>query len=148
MLGLVETNLATAGQGDGGFHSPRFFFDWRAGDIFGLQRFDGALQVVAHQVEDGAKQVTASVKLALVAVGGVNAGFGGRHSEDQPTLAGVHGTKAENVTKEGAVGLWVVAIEEDVSAGNASHNGGKFIRRGRIGSLKAAERHSRAGELR
>jgi hypothetical protein len=64
-----------------------------------------------------------TVELTFLAIGGVNSGFGGRQSEDQPAAAGVHGTKAKNVAEKGPVCLRVVAVEEDVCSGDARKHG-------------------------
>jgi hypothetical protein len=128
VFGLVEANLAAAGKADGGFGAPRLFLDNRAPDFLGLERFDQRWQVVAHQVEHGTEEVTASVRLLGVSVRGMNAGFGGRKREDQPTLAGIDGAKSEDVAKEGAICLRLVAVKENVSACNTSKHGGKSIR--------------------
>jgi hypothetical protein len=53
----------------------------------------------------------------------VNSGFGRRQGEDEPAAARIHGTQAEKVAKEGAVGFRVVAVEEDVRAGDSGKHG-------------------------
>src|ERR1700722_607370 len=53
-------------------------------------------------------------------------GFGGRQSEDQPAVAGVDGGEIEDVAEEGAVGVRVGGVEDDVGAGD--HLGAPFWR--------------------
>ena len=66
--------------------------------------------------------------LTLFAVGGVNSGFGGRQGKDEPAATGVYRGKIENVAEEGAVGLRVVAVEQDMGADNSCGHAGKSIK--------------------
>ena len=74
------------------------------------------------------RETPAAVELTLFAVGGVNSGFCGRQGKDEPAPTGVHRGKIENVAKEGAVGLRVVAVEEDMGARNSRVHAGKSIK--------------------
>jgi hypothetical protein len=96
--------------------SPGFLCNGGAGNAFGFERGDNGRQVVAHQVKDCANEMTAPMELAAVGIGlsGMNAGFGGRQSEDQPSASSVHCVEIEHVAKEGAIGFWVVAVQEYV----------------------------------
>src|SRR6266849_5352663 len=109
--------------------SPVFLFHLRTAHAFGLQRFHERGQVIAHEVEDRAQKLASAVELTPLALRRMNAHFGGRQGKYEPAAARIHGAKAENVTKEGAIGLGVVAVEEDVSADNSRGHERKFIKR-------------------
>jgi hypothetical protein len=117
VLWLVESDLATAGQLDGGFDSPTRFVDLGAPYVLRLQEFDLLVQVITHEIEDGSQQVMTSVKLlAILALGGMDSYFRGRKFEDQPAVTGVHPREVQDVAKEGAIGFGTFAGDQDVSA--------------------------------
>jgi len=64
------------------------------------------MQIVAHQVELGPQGVM---------VGRVDGHFRGRQCEDQPAPANIHGTEAQDVSKERPVGVGVLAVQQNVS---------------------------------
>jgi hypothetical protein len=43
-------------------------------------------------------------------------GFRGRQSEEQPTMASIHGFEAEHIPEERAIGLGVLAADDYVCA--------------------------------
>jgi hypothetical protein len=74
-------------------------------------RFSAAnsgLQVIAHQVEF----------MPIVLLGGMEGRLRLRRQqgENQPTFTGVHGRKSQDVAKEGAVGLRVLAVDDNMRA--------------------------------
>src|SRR5262249_52274230 len=123
MFRLVEADFAAAGENDARVNSPLFFCNVRANHVLSFARGDGGLQVVTSQVEDRAKEMTASVELTTVIArfSGMNTGFGGRQAEDQPATTGVHGAEVEDVAKEGAVLFGMIAVEEDVGTDDHKH---------------------------
>src|SRR2546423_347922 len=75
VLRLVEAELGTTGQGQGRDRSPPLLV-YRAGPhTLVVQRRDGRVEVVAHQVQ----------LVPELAVGRVRRQFGGWQREDQPT---------------------------------------------------------------
>jgi len=115
---LVEPDLATARQADGCLDSPLGLLDLGTRDSLRRQRVSGGLQVVAHEVEDRAEDVVVRVTLDEGTRGGVNAQLGWGEPKDEPSSTGIDGGKPEYVTKELPVGLGVVAVEKEVSAGD------------------------------
>jgi len=59
---------------------------------------------------------------AFFTVGRVNSGLGRRQRKDEPAAAGIDGAKAQNIAKERAVGLRVVAVEENMRACDARNH--------------------------
>jgi len=45
-------------------------------------------------------------------------GLGGGQGEDQPSLTSIDGSQAENIAEEGSIGLRVLTVNDDMSAGN------------------------------
>jgi hypothetical protein len=68
------------------------------------------------------------VELTFFAIGRVNPGFGRRQGKDEPAPTGVYRGKIKNVAEEGAVGFRVVAVEQDMGAGNSCVPAGKSIK--------------------
>src|SRR2546423_13028134 len=100
MLGLVQANASSAGQGDPGHASPAFLIEGPGdGDLSPLQFLCRRLDVLAQQVE----------LVILLLLRGVDRNLRGRKGEDEPTAARIHGVKSEYVSKERAVRLGVVA---------------------------------------
>jgi len=56
--------------------------------------------------------------MAAVVFCRVKGRFGWGQSEDQPSVAGVDRCESEHVAKEGAVGFCILAVDDDVCAGN------------------------------
>jgi len=117
MFWLVESDLAAAGQLEGGSDAPAFLMNLRALDLLGFQEFDLRAHVVAHEIEHGPQQAMSVVlERPVVLVGGMKSGLGGRQFEDQPTVAGVDGREVQDVAKEAAIGFRVLAVEQEVRA--------------------------------
>src|SRR6266581_3082521 len=108
MLRLVKTNLAPAGKTDPGERAPSFFVNLRT---HGTPLRKG--QHLRGQI------VTHKIKLVLVILlAGMERRFRGRQREDQPSTAGIHGCKSQNVPEEGAIGSRVLAVYHYVCTGN------------------------------
>ena len=63
------------------------------------------------------------MKLLAVYVGGMNTGFCRRQRETQAPVTSVHGAKPEDVAEEEAIGLWLVAVEQYMSAIDPENHG-------------------------
>src|SRR6185436_16837409 len=113
---LVETDLAAAGQHEGGLDPPGRLGNLAVADTLGCQRFEVGAQVVAHEVEDGSQELSLSMKLSTGFVGGMDGDLGGRERKDQPASTDVDETKSQDVAQEHPVGVRILAVEEDVSA--------------------------------
>src|SRR5207248_10035124 len=100
--------LAGAGDFHRGEQAPALLLD-RPGedDTFGLELLYCRFDVVTHQVDLVAA-------FAIGGLGGMNAELGGREGEDQPSVAGVDGGKAEHVTEEGAEGVGFLGVDHVV----------------------------------
>src|SRR5215469_4638403 len=116
MRRLIKSELAAAGQLDGGPDSPSLLLDLRTTHVLGLEQLDLGGQVLAHEVEYRSQLAMAAV-LPVGFIGRMDAGFRRGQLEDQPTASGVHGRELENDAKARAIGLGIVAVEKDVSAG-------------------------------
>jgi hypothetical protein len=112
MARLVEAEAAAAGQDDAGEEAPALAGGRGAEDAARLEGADRGVEVVAHEVEAGV------VPGGALRPGGrrVEGGLGGRQGEDQPAVAGIDGGKAQDVAEECAVGVRVLAVEDDVGA--------------------------------
>src|SRR2546429_5849367 len=109
MLGLVQPNASSAGQGDPGDASPAFLIEWPGdGDFSPLQFLCRRLDVLAQQVE----------LVILLLLGGVDRNLRGWKCEDEPTAARIHGVKPEDIPKKRAVRLGIVAVDQNVRARN------------------------------
>jgi hypothetical protein len=112
---LVDTDRSHRRSGlDGSSDSPSLCRNRGAFYIFGLERFDGGLQIVAHQVEPSLE----SFVLARVAVGGMKGDLRGWQREYQPSAASIHGTKLQDVVKERSIRVRILAVEQDMGAEN------------------------------
>src|ERR1019366_2811460 len=106
MLGLVESDLGSAGQGDRRDRTPSGLFEGETSSALTLERRDFAPEVVTHQIE--------LVSIALVTW--MNGGFGRWQARDQPLVAGVDRRSPEHVAKKGAIGRNVRAEDNEVNA--------------------------------
>src|SRR5262249_47217261 len=102
MPGLVEADLASAGQNDLCNRAPSGFLHIGHADALLSECDDLGLQIIAHE-----KQF-----VPLNRVGGMNGDLCRRQREDQPSVPGVHGGKSEDVPTEGAVGCRILAVED------------------------------------
>src|SRR5438046_7896897 len=101
MLGLVEPNASSAGQGDPGDASPAFLIEWPGdGDLSPLQFLYRRLDVLAQQVE----------LVTVLLLGRVDRKLRGRKREDEPTAARLHGVSPDYVSKEAAVRVGVLPV--------------------------------------
>src|SRR2546429_9680593 len=117
MLGLVQPNASSAGQGDPGDASPAFLIEWPGdGDLSPLQFLCRRLDVLAQQVE----------LVIVLLLGRVDRNLCGREREDKPTAARIHGVKPEYVSKERAVRLGIVAVDQKAGARNHRPASGTF----------------------
>ena len=108
MEGLVDADLAAAGERDGDEAPPGFVVD--LGDV------DAA---VLHGGGEGVDVVAEEVDLVeVVGLGGVDGDLGGGQAEDEPSGADVDAREVEGVAEEGAVGVGVAAVEDDVGSGD------------------------------
>src|SRR6266516_130203 len=99
MLGLVQSNASSAGQGDPGDASPAFLIEWPGdGDLSPLQFLCRRLDVLAQQVE----------LVIVLLLGRVDRNFRGRKREVEPTAARIHEANPEYVYKERADRLGIV----------------------------------------
>lgn len=108
MLGLIDAELTAARQGQAGDRAPALFVDGGAGHVLSFQVGDQGVDVVAHQEE----------LVFLVLVGRVHGDFGWRQREDQPPMTGVDLRILQHVAQECAVGLGILAVDDDVRAVN------------------------------
>src|SRR5438094_546557 len=110
MLGLVQPNASSAGQGDPGHASPALLIERPGdGDLPPLQFLCRRFDVLAQQVE---------LVIVLLLLGRVDRKLRGRKREDEPTAARIHGVKPEYVSKERAVRLGIAAVYQSVRARN------------------------------
>jgi len=93
MLWLVETQLTSAGKRNPGNRTPAFFLYFRTPDALCPERHYLGSQIVAHEIEF----------VPLFFFGRMNCHFSRRQSEDEPSVAGVHGFESEDVTEECAI---------------------------------------------
>ena len=109
MLGLVQPELAAAGQPDRAHETEPLVRD-RTRDIGSTraQLGDRRVDVVAHEVE----------LVPAVFVRGMGRQLGRRQAEDQPATAGVHGRELEHVSEEPAIRIRVSREEHCMRAGD------------------------------
>ena len=62
--------------------------------------------------------MTGVMLCACLLINRMECDLGGREREDQPALAGIDGTKSQDLPTECAIRLGILAVEKDVSAGN------------------------------
>jgi hypothetical protein len=115
---LVKTDLAPARKLDRRLDSPfgRFYFG--AAHILGFQRFDHPIQIIAHEVQDRAKQLMLCVSLHEIIHGRMKREFRRRQRENQPSVACIDGAKAQDIAEEGSICFGIFAVHQDVCAGN------------------------------
>jgi len=116
--GLVKAEFRAAGKFESGFAAPALGGDFGVGHFFCGEIAERGIEIVAHQVDDGAEQAVAGVRLHVRLVDGVEGSFGGRECEDEPASADVDRGEIQDVSAEGAVGFGVGGEEEDVRTGD------------------------------
>src|SRR5262245_27061216 len=150
MPGLVEADLTSAGKTDLCNRTPSGFLHIRHADTLLPERDDLRLQIVAHE-----KQL-----VPLRPVGGMNGDLCRRKREDQPSMAGVHGGKSEDVPTERAISRGILTVEDHMRTKNhercLSHSGlqltgrtifshiAEYVSRG-LGNAKATRTRTKAG---
>src|SRR5947199_9412186 len=91
MLGLVQPNASSAGQGDPRDATPAFLIEWPGdGDLSPLQFLCRRLDVLAQQVEP----------VIVLLLGRVDRKPRARKREHEPTAAPLPGVKPEYAPKE------------------------------------------------
>ena len=108
MFWLVNADLTGARKSQRSKSSPTLFAHLRDLDILRFQIFQGRCEVIADKV-----------KLVLVVpIRIMERHFQRRHGEDQPALAGINRGKLKHVAEEGAVGFWILAVDNDMRCGD------------------------------
>jgi hypothetical protein len=107
MLGLIQPDLATAGEPYLRDGAPSCLMHFGAYSV--LLRQGGHLgpEIVAHEVE---------FMGATIVIRRVECGLCWWEGEDQPTMTGIDGLKAEDIAEERSVRLGVFAVDDCVSA--------------------------------
>ena len=108
MFPLVDADFAAARQREKGQTSPPLFTYFRDGDFSSLQIAQGRIDVVTHEEKFVLVIVLCIVKRCL----------GGRQGKDQPAVTGVDGWKLEDIPKKSPVGFGILAVENNVCAGD------------------------------
>jgi hypothetical protein len=111
MFRLVQADLAATRKADPGERSPPFFVNGRAKDVLPRQRAHLGFQVGADEIE----------LMAIVLFCWMKGCLRRRQREDQPAVAGIDGCEPQHIAKENAVGLGILAINDDMRARN--HDG-------------------------
>jgi hypothetical protein len=99
MLWLVETQFASAWKRNPGNRTPAFFVHFRATDALYPKRRYLVPQIVTHEGEF----------MLPFFFGRMNCHFSRRQSENQPSVAGVHGFESEDVTEKCAISSRILA---------------------------------------
>src|ERR1700722_7565007 len=110
MFRLIQADVAAARQAHPGNRTPALLVDLRALHVFFGQRRNFSLQVVAEEIQ----------LVGAVLIGGMERGFSGRQSKNEPAAAGVDGREPQHVAKKRAIGFRILTVENDVSARNNS----------------------------
>jgi len=104
--GWAGRGRPAAGEPDLGDRTPSGFLHVRTPRALLAERGHLGLQVVEHEIE----------LVPNITLGRMNRRFPRRQGEDQPSVAGVHGRKSQDVAKEGAVGRRVPAVDDHMRA--------------------------------
>jgi len=70
-----------------------------------------------------AEHFVTGVHAALVALSRMHGELGGRHPEDQPSVADVDGSEPEDVADERAIGVGISTVKKNVRADDSAHFG-------------------------
>jgi hypothetical protein len=108
MFRLVQADLAATRKADPGERSPPFFVNGRANYVLPRQRAHLGFQVGAHEIK----------LMAIVLFCWMKGRLCRRQREDQPAVAGIDGCQAQHIAKEDAVRPRILAIDNDVCAGD------------------------------
>ena len=108
MLRLIEAKAASAGKLHLCDGTPSFFVNFRALHVFFSEGSHFGFQIVAQEIKF----------VDTIVVGRMECRFRPRQGANKPAVPGIDGWEAENVAKEGAVGVGVFAVKNHVSARN------------------------------
>src|SRR5262245_12816490 len=100
---LVEADFTSSGKTDLGDRAPSGLLHIRHSDTLLPECGDLRLQIGTHEKQ-----------FVPINLGGMNSHFRRRQREDQPSMAGVHRGKSEDVPTEGAISRRIVAVENYV----------------------------------
>lgn len=90
MRGLIEAKLSTARQNDGGSDAPSFFCDLCMSDVPLLQGLECCVEIVTHEIEDGAEHGVAAVNvLARVLIHWMDCQLSRWKRKDEPAATGI-----------------------------------------------------------
>ena len=106
MAGLVETEVASAGQADHGQQTPAFIGNASATDAALFKLFDFRVNVVAHKIE----------LVLAVCRAWMNGQFCRWARKDKPALASVDCLEPEHVAEERAIALGIAAVNDRVQS--------------------------------
>jgi len=115
MRGLVESDLAATRQPKRGPVAPILLLDFRGNDSLALEPLDGRIEVIAHQVENCPHELVRRMALDEVPARRVDGDLGWWQGEDEPPIPRILTPEPEHVAKEAAIGVWVLAVEQEVS---------------------------------
>src|SRR6185312_11865580 len=118
MRGLVQADIAAAGQAQRGGAAPVGFRHRRTVNPARLQRLHGCCQMVAHQVEHNTEHLFVFVLLDELAAAGMYRHLCRRHAKNQPVVSNIHIWPLQHVTEEGAVRVRIFAVEEEMHPGD------------------------------
>jgi len=102
---LIKADLPASGKRDLGDQAPPRLLQGGAGDAPLRQRGNLGLEIITHEVQ----------LVTTILIGRMKSGLTRRQSEDQPTIRGIDRLESNHVAEEGAIGLGVFAIDDDVA---------------------------------
>lgn len=108
MLWLVKANFARARHFDCGYRSPPRLRNFAANDSTRFEVSHGGAEIVTHEVE--------FVAWRFAFRSGMNGKLCGWQSKDQPAVAGVHGTKTQDIAEKGADLVGVLGMDEGMES--------------------------------
>jgi hypothetical protein len=108
VFGLVEADVAGAGNVDLSNGAPPGLDDLSADDAFCLELFHGGVEIVTHKVEFVARRLAIFRRM--------NGEFRVRHSENEPSVASGYGAKSQDIAEKGAGLVCVRAVAEGVES--------------------------------
>jgi hypothetical protein len=110
MLRLIEANLTPAGETHLRDGSPPFFLNGRALNAVLAEGSHFCFQIGAQEIEF----------MCAILSGGVESSLGRWQGKDQPAKTRIHRFEPENIPKKCTISLGILAIDNNVSAGNHS----------------------------
>ena len=106
MLRLVNTNFPAAGKRESSKFPPTLFAHIRDLHVLRFEFFQGRRDVIAHEVEF----------MLVVVIRIMESGFGRRHSENRPAVAGINGRQLQHITKECPIRFRLLTVDNDMRA--------------------------------